>query len=183
MAYTVIVMVGFWLLLGAACARGEHPGTPASAASESVSPATAIANPLVDVVARQACVVGDTLLRRVPGTAVRRPPAIAFDSLWHGSTSRWACRVAAVGHVPFTYSPIDSLIEWLKDRGWVDRTTISADGPDGTIQGIHRGSVTCLVEGRWDGGDDADTTSVRSDTMEVHLACTRTIATDTLSPP
>ncbi len=122
------------------------------------------------------------MLRRVPGTALRWSPAIAFDSLWHGSTNRWACRLAAAGHVPSNYAPIDSLLEWLKGLGWLDRTTLSADGPDGTLHGVRRSGVTCLVEGRWDGGDDSDPTYVPSDTMEVRFACTRTVAADTLAP-
>jgi len=59
---------------------------------------------------------------------------------------------------------------------------MSADGPDGTVQSVHHAGVTCLVEGRWDGGDDSDTTYVPSDTVEVRLACTRTVGTDTILP-
>jgi hypothetical protein len=59
---------------------------------------------------------------------------------------------------------------------------ISADGPDGTVQGVHRGGVTCLLEGRWDGGDDSDSTYVPSDTIEVRVACTRTVRADTIAP-
>ncbi len=127
--------------------------------------------------------LGDTLLRQVPGTVVHWSTPISFDSLWHGATKRWACRVAATGHTSPAYVPIDSLLTWLRDRGWLDRTTISADGPDGTIQGVHRGGVTCLVEGRWDGGDDSDSSYVPSDTLEIHIACTGTIAADTAPPP
>jgi len=35
-----------------------------------------------------------------------------------------------------------------------------ADGPDGTTLGLKSRTVFCLIEGKWDGGDDTDTTYV-----------------------
>lgn len=85
--------------------------------------------------------------------------------------------------MPPAYEPVDSLIHWLGACGWLGRTTISADGPDGTVQAVRQGAVACLVEGRWDGGDDTDSTYLPSDTMEVHIGCTRSVASDTLTLP
>jgi len=172
--------ISLGLLLGTACSRGHRRDTAAADRRNAVPQAAAVSDLRVDVAAQTACIVGDTLLRRLPGTVVHWPAGIAFDSLWNRATTRWACRVAATGVVPAGYEPIDSVLRWLAERGWLDRTTISADGPDGTIQGLRRDGVTCLVEGRWDGGDDADTTYVPSDTLEVHVACTRTMPADTL---
>jgi hypothetical protein len=126
--------------------------------------------------------MGDTLLRRVPGTVIRWVSVVPFDSVWYGTTGRWACRLAAIGRTSSAPAQVDSFVVWLKDRKWDDRTTISADGQDGTVQGVHRGEVTCLVERRWDGGDPTDTTYVPRDTLEVHFACTRTLAADTSAP-
>jgi hypothetical protein len=168
------------LLFGTACSRGQRQDTAAADRPDAVPRAAAAADSRVDVAARSACIVGDTLLRRLPGTVSHWSPAIAFDSLWNRATTRWACRVAALGVVPAGYEPIDSVLHWLTERGWLDRTTISADGPDGTIRGVRRDGVTCLVEGRWDGGDDADTTYVPSDTLEIHVACTGGMPADTL---
>ncbi len=77
---------------------------------------------------------------------------------------------------------MDSVLRGFTARGWSDRTMSAADGPDGTVQGVHRGGVTCLLEGRWDGGDDSDSTYVPSDTIEVRVACTRTVRADTIFP-
>jgi hypothetical protein len=77
---------------------------------------------------------------------------------------------------------VDTVLRGFTARGWSDRTMLAADGPDGTVQGVHRGGVTCLLEGRWDGGDDSDSTYVPSDTIEVRVACTRTIRADTVLP-
>jgi hypothetical protein len=173
--------IGLSLLAALACSRRDRslPANPGG--SPSSFPVSAVVDSRVDPEAQNACLAGDTLLRRVPGTVLRRPPPVLFDSVWHDSAGRYACRVAAIGHVTQPYAPVDSLMRWLKDRGWIDQTTISADGTDGTVQGVHRRGVTCLVEGRWDGGDPTDTTYVPSDTIEVHLACTRTVAADTAS--
>jgi hypothetical protein len=126
--------------------------------------------------------LGDTLLRQVSGAETQWEPAVPFDSLWHGSTGRWACRVLAAGRTWREEFSVDTVLRGFTARGWSDRTMISADGPDGTVQGVHRRGVTCLLEGRWDGGDDSDSTYVPSDTIEVRVACTRTVRADTTFP-
>lgn len=175
--------IGLALLFATGCSRGERAAAVPSTADASTQSSAATRDSRVDVAAWSACLVGDTLLRRVPGVALRWSAAVPFDSLWHGATQRWACRLGAAGQVAPAYEPVDSILRWFGERGWHDRTMISADGPDGTVQGVQRAAVTCLVEGRWDGGDDTDSTYVPSDTIEVHIACTRTIASDTLAPP
>lgn len=139
----------------------------------------------VDASALAACATGDSLLRRLPTLAQRRPAAVPFDSIWHDEAGRWACQLSAAGNLKGMLTPVDSVVTWLKLRGFSDRSAISADGPDGTVLGLHRGNVTCVVRGAWDGGDDSDSTYVPSDTIEVHLACTRLLASDTagLAPP
>ncbi len=174
---------GLALLLATACSQGDRTAADTSAVDASTQSAVATRDSRVDAAAWNACLVGDTLLRRVPGVALHWSAAVPFDSLWHGATNRWACRLSAAGHAAPSYEPVDSIMRWFGERGWLDRTLISADGPDGTVQGVRRATVTCLVEGRWDGGDDTDSTYVPSDTIEVHIACTRTVASDTLSPP
>jgi len=164
----------FVFLIALACSGDPHPARPVTGRPGTIP----LPDPRVGAAAQSACLVGDTLLRRIPGTTVRWSPATPFDSLWHGPSTRWACHLAAIGKIPEATAAIDSLLAWLKARGWVDSTTISADGPDGTILGVRWRGVTCLVEGRWDGGDDADTPTARSDTVEVHLACTPTVAGD-----
>jgi len=136
----------------------------------------------VDPAALAACSVGDTLLRKLPGLAQLRPGPVAFDSIWPDTAERVACRLAALGHLPQVFGPTDSILAWLSLRGWSDRTRISADGPDGTVVGVGHRGATCVLAGRWDGGDASDTTYVPSDTVEVHFSCTRTIAADTTLP-
>ena len=163
--------------------RGDSTTATGQSTQASASlPAAALAGTEASVFdeARAACMLGDTLLRKLPGTVLDVRPDVPFDSLWPGPVRRMACRVVAAGHQPRNYASVDSLIAWLKARGWSNQVTFSADGPDGTVQGVRRRSVSCLVEGRWDGGDDSDTTYVPTDTIEVHFSCTRLIAADSI---
>ncbi len=55
--------------------------------------------------------------------------------------------------------------------GWTPLYHYSADGPDGTDMGYQRGTVRCLVEQSWDGGDDSDTTYVPADWFKERTTC------------
>jgi hypothetical protein len=68
---------------------------------------------------------------------------------------------------PFEDSP-------LYKAGWRPDIQSEADGPDGTFFRIVRGNIFCLIEGRWDGGDDSDPTYVPSDRYEVIVQCSST---------
>ena len=69
--------------------------------------------------------------------------------------------------------PSDSPREFLKKDsmkdGWCgDR---HADGPDGTAYRAMKKHVFCVVEGRWDGGDDSGPKYVPSNRYEVIVRC------------
>lgn len=57
----------------------------------------------------------------------------------------------------------------LYQQGW--RTDREADGPDGTSFRISKQNVFCLVEGKWDGGDDSDPKYVPSTRYDVIVSC------------
>ncbi len=169
------------LVASAACGTGDH-APPAMVQSESGVSAAVAGDSRVGTAVQAGCLLGNTLLRLASGVEAQWEPAIPFDSLWHGSTGRWACRVLAAGRTRREAFSVDSVLRGFTARGWSDRTMIAADGPDGTVQGVHRGGVTCLLEGRWDGGDDSDSTYVPSDTIEVRVACARSARADTVPP-
>lgn len=175
-------------LLFASCvavvACGSRDVAPGDVALRDASRAATAAatDSRVDPAAQAACAFGESLLRAAPHAVVHATPAIPADSVWYGEAPRWFCRVTAGGHTKNSWLSVDTLMHAFVARGWSDRVMISADGPDGTVQGVHRAGVTCVVEGRWDGGDDSDTTYVPSDTIEVRVACTRTVTADTLMP-
>ena len=55
--------------------------------------------------------------------------------------------------------------------GWRADIQSEADGPDGTVFRIVKGNAFCVVEGRWDGGDDTDKKYVPSTKYEVIVQC------------
>jgi hypothetical protein len=55
--------------------------------------------------------------------------------------------------------------------GWRADIRSEADGPDGTVFRIVKGNTFCLVEGKWDGGDDSDPKYVPSKKYEVIVQC------------
>lgn len=65
--------------------------------------------------------------------------------------------------------PADLPRDMINADGWCgDRM---ADGPDGTSFTAIKADVFCLVEGRWDGGDDSDPKYVPSTRYEVVVKC------------
>lgn len=74
-----------------------------------------------------------------------------------------ACRLLVDGTRTLTGTGVvDRLRPWLESHGWTPDDECSADGPDGTFWGMQRDGVRCLIEGRWEGGDDSDSTYVPS---------------------
>ena len=147
---------------------GSGSGTPANAAA------------LVDTsVVPPGCEAVADYISRMPGLEQRSTRAVALEAAWASAGARLACQSAASGHSVNEYASVDSLLGWLRISGWRENTIYSADGPDGTVVGMHNGSMLCIVEGRWDGGDDSDTTVARSDTLDVTATCTAVIAADT----
>jgi hypothetical protein len=59
----------------------------------------------------------------------------------------------------------------LEASGWVADAQYDADGPDGTVFALVCREALCEIEGRWDGGDDSDSTSVPEPGETVILRC------------
>ena len=127
------------------------------------------------------CEAVSSYIGRMPGLEQRPLRGVPLSEAWDGAEPRPACQAAASGHSVNEYASVDSLLGWLRISGWRENTIYSADGPDGTVVGMHNGIMTCIIEGRWDGGDDSDTTRARSDTLDVTATCAPTVAADTAS--
>jgi len=69
--------------------------------------------------------------------------------------------------------PVDSVMGALEDLGWVRDLQLVADGADGTMQGIRRDDLLCVLVGEWDGGDDADSSYVPSPGYRMRMGCFR----------
>ncbi|HEY6867365.1 MAG TPA: hypothetical protein VI792_08915 [Candidatus Eisenbacteria bacterium] len=133
---------------------GPAPAPPETAASSVSSTAYASLEALRDTV--------DRLMRGavdLADTAVHVSRDTVTFSYWYAKASArgWALRAVirdASG------CPVEALERALLSRGWVPHAGYSADGPDGTTLGLESRDYLCVIEGRWDGGDDTDTTYV-----------------------
>ncbi len=67
--------------------------------------------------------------------------------------------------------PHNVLRNELPQRGWAEDLWYAADGPDGTSFALFAHGVTCLFQGMWDGGDDADPTYVPKDWYALEINC------------
>jgi hypothetical protein len=173
--------LGCALLSWAAGVGRGNPGPAGENSHEQQAMAAAPAGHLQHFNAHTSCLLADSLLRRLP-----RGLAITVDTSRKSVTAThlgdaWTCRMVAAGRASPASAAVDSIIGWLRARGWSELLLPEADSPDGTVQGMRLGEVTCVTHGRWDGGDDTDPGYAPSDTVEIRIACRLTTRSDTAS--
>jgi hypothetical protein len=56
--------------------------------------------------------------------------------------------------------PIEAIEDAVQNAGWAQANGYAADGADGGDLGFVTHKFFCLIEGKWDGGDESDTTYV-----------------------
>jgi hypothetical protein len=119
------------------------------------------------------CEAAAGALRRVPGVRVTRSQGTFEDEVARRRLT--GCRVTATGRFRAFRrdqpAPTDRVAEALGARGLARDHRYDADGPDGTAFAFRGGGVICLVQGRWDGGDDSDPSYRPDDRYEVTVGC------------
>jgi hypothetical protein len=90
------------------------------------------------------------------------------------------CRALGRGTSGAASALLDSFIARYRSAGWDWAKALAADGPDGSLVGLHSHGITCVLEGQWDGGDDSDSTYVPSDSLLLAGTCAPTEPRDTL---
>lgn len=179
------------LLLGLAACKGEpkagresvRPAAPVSAnqAAASVDSGPELSAVTAGAIARDAslgCDAAAEFVRRALTLEVRRQEGV-FDDSFRG-TRRVGCRLTARGS--FTKlgnrgEPVDILRQEFENRRWAHDLRYDADGPDGSDFGMRQREALCVVMGRWDGGDDSDTSSAarpptpEEDRFDVIIEC------------
>ena len=119
---------------------------------------------------RQACGKVSAYWARHPTAAVR-----AFDSVVTLPRSRSttdACWVTVRIEEDTERSGDGPRVPFAA-AGWVQLWEYQADGPDGSSAVFQLVPVRCLVEERWDGGDDSDSSYVPAPWFEQRVACWR----------
>jgi len=89
---------------------------------------------------------------------------------WYAGDSAdgWAFRIV----VSDTSECPNTRLQYALDAaGWSGHNSYIADGPDGGVMGFVSKHYFCVVEGRWDGGDDTDSLYVPAPGCSVTVVC------------
>lgn len=162
---------------GACARRDPDPGDLATDTATALTAAAAQAAPAADdppvellsAEIRRACTSGAEYWRSYPGATTRR-----FDSTLTRSRSTAmadACWVVIRLEDDPVRSP-EPRVPFVA-AGWLPLYEFDADGKDGRSRVYQLDPVHCLVEERWDDGDDADSTYVPAPWFEQRVACYR----------
>jgi len=102
--------------------------------------------------------------------SIRVSMAPAGFRYWYAADSvdGWAFHIVVTDTSECPDVPVEKALE---AAGWAMAPGYSADGPDGTVMGFVTRRFLCVLEGRWDGGDDSDSTYVPEPGCEVTVTC------------
>ena len=165
------------VLLLASCGVARQEAATADSTSavagSSAAPEDTVPPPPIELLAhevRQAC-------DRVGAYWARHPGAVlhTFDStvtLPRSRSTTDACWVAVRIEDDVERSAGELRVPFIS-AGWARLWEFQADGPDGSSAVFQLVPVRCLVEERWDGGDDSDSTYVPARWFEQRVACWR----------
>jgi hypothetical protein len=108
---------------------------------------------------RETCDSAAALMRQALRLDVGREDGSYRDSF--RDSPRVGCRLTARGSfatLSDSSGPVGAIESRFARRGWRSDLRYMADGPDGSDVGVRRRDMLCLIQGRWEGGDDDDTT-------------------------
>jgi hypothetical protein len=129
---------------------------------------------------REPCAKVNSLVRSVVDTAPSStkitefigPRAITFNYQFAKAQSG-GCEFVARGSDKVSSSSLfEAMKEAFQEAQWRSlEATYSADGPDGSDLAYTRDGLLCVIEGRWDGGDDSDPTVIPGPDFDVFVTC------------
>jgi hypothetical protein len=129
---------------------------------------------------REPCARVNSLFRSVVSAAPRStkitelsgPRAITFHYIYAQAQSA-GCEFVARGSDAVSSSGLfESTMTAFAEAAWTAMAgSYSADGPDGSDIGYSRDGLMCVIEGRWDGGDDSDPTIIPGPEFDVFVTC------------
>jgi integrase-like protein len=110
------------------------------------------------------------------------PRAITFKYQFANAQSA-GCEFVARGSDTVSSSNLfEAMEKAFQEARWRSmEATYSADGPDGSDLGYSLNGLLCVIEGRWDGGDDSDPTVIPGPEFDVFVTCAPLRADD--QPP
>lgn len=166
------VAAGLMVLLLPACdrQRGDEEQVPPGAAGDTAR-AIERADP-------QLTAVCDTLGEWLRMGMAREPESTygRFTGSIRG-TIRHGCRFTAVDTLPPDppLLPLDRVWEEMSTRGWTLEPAYTAEGPEGRMAGMRRGTILCVLQHYWDVGSDDERAAqwVTPSRYDVRIECFR----------
>lgn len=171
--------IGSWALLagltlGGAPSRAIVHAVAVSPDTVRLSPEAPAPMPSIEYRSLEA--VRDSVLAMVRRNTPRGDTAIHVSAgptrfkYWYlpDSASGYVVRVTVTDT---TFCLVEEVARALTAAGWAPHSGYSADGTDGTVMGFETAKYVCILEGRWDGGDDSDTTYVPAPGCEMTATC------------
>lgn len=126
------------------------------------------------------CANVNSLVRSIVGSAppstkikeVIGPRGIAFKYQFAKAQSAGCELVVRGSDAASSSSLFEAMENAFRDAKWMSmEATYSADGPDGSDLGFSHDGLLCVIEGRWDGGDDSDPTVIPGPDFDVFVTC------------
>jgi hypothetical protein len=116
------------------------------------------------------------LARVVPESAGRSVDVVADTLLTdpRGGPDAWrrsGCLLSVIDTASRAGAPVNLLDDWFRSKGWESGLAYGADGPDGTMFAFAGAGELCVIEGRWDGGDDSEPTVVPAPGFVITVGC------------
>jgi hypothetical protein len=139
---------------------------------------------------REPCAKVNSLIRSVVSsvpadtkiTEFIGPRAITFNYQFAKAQSAGCEFVVRGSDTASSSSLFEATEKAFQEAKWTSmEAAYSADGPDGSDVGYSRDGLLCVMEGRWDGGDDSDSTLIPGSDFDVFVTCAPLRADD--QPP
>lgn len=191
---SVLIVV---VIVVCACSRGPVPPAPAEARPQSAIAAKPV-QPLhsgaagadhgswatdgdsIPEALREPCAKVHDLVRSVVKSAPSStkitefagPRPIMFKYSFAAAQSPGCEFVVRGSDMPSSSGLFEAMEQAFREAQWTSmEATYSADGPDGSDLGFAGDGLLCVIEGRWDGGDDSDPTVIPGPDFDVFVTC------------
>jgi hypothetical protein len=115
-------------------------------------------------------------------TELAGPRPITFEYTYAKARAAGCEFVARGSDTAWSSGLLEAMESAFSRAGWMPmEASYSADGPDGSVLGYSREGLLCVLEGRWDGGDDIDINVIPGPEFDVFVTCAPLRADD--QPP
>ena len=159
-----------------------HSGAAGADHGSWATPGDAVPEALREPCAKVSGLVRSVVDSAPPSTKITElsgPRGITFTYSYANAHSAGCEFVARGSDTTSSSNLFEAMENAFEGAGWQSmQATYSADGPDGSDLGYSRDGLLCVIEGRWDGGDDSDPSVIPGPEFDVFVTCAPVRADD-----